>query len=142
MNHEEQLTERKTRVLVAEDHMLLRESIVYFLRVKGYKVYDAFNGADAYALIDRCRAAGVPIDLLITDMEMPAVSGRELIGRLRAEGHELPVIIMGNAMEASGCAHMKQDGNIGILDKPFRLPLLDRCIRDMLQMQSVRKDEA
>jgi len=70
-------------VLVAEDDPAVLGLIRTLLMTSGYKVLDAANGAEALAIA--WDTAG-PIDLLVTDVVMPVLGGRDLVERLRASG--------------------------------------------------------
>ena len=80
-----------SRLLVADDSFTTRELIRSILQSAGYDVTAAVDGHDA---LDKLRAA--PYDLLVSDVEMPRVSGLELTARLRRELQltDLPVILV------------------------------------------------
>ncbi len=66
-------------VLVVEDEPAVRRLISQLLQLTGYTVLEAANGAEALHLVEQSRC---PIDLLLTDIVMPGMSGGELAGRL------------------------------------------------------------
>jgi two-component system, OmpR family, copper resistance phosphate regulon response regulator CusR len=78
------------RLLLAEDDELLREILCDGLAEEGFEVVAARDGADAFA---RFHADG-PFGLLLLDEEMPGMTGRELLGRLRAEGQAVPALLI------------------------------------------------
>jgi PAS domain S-box-containing protein len=101
-------------VLVVEDQDAVREVTVRILRRNGYVVLEAASGADAIAA-----AAGADIDLLVTDVVMPNMSGRELAEHLRGQRAELPVLFMsGYAQGVLGSQHAVDDG-AALIQKPF-----------------------
>ena len=70
-------------ILVVEDEAGIRALVRKILRRQGYEVLEAANGQDALAL---CREHGQRIELLITDVLMPQMGGRELVERLQTQG--------------------------------------------------------
>lgn len=83
--------------LVVDDSMLIRYTVCRFLEERGFTVEAATNGAEAVQILDR-----ILPDLIITDMQMPKMSGSELITVLKKnpETAMIPVIIV--AGRASG----------------------------------------
>lgn len=77
-------------VLVVDDSMLIRHTVCRFLETRGFEVESATNGADA---LDKV-AASLPA-VIITDLEMPGMSGLELITALksRPETAAIPVVV-------------------------------------------------
>ena len=84
------------RVLVADDSEALRTMFQETLVGEGFEVVVAMDGQEA---LDLFHAAG-PFDLVLLDGDMPRLTGREVAGRLRAEGFGLPVAIV------SGTVHI------------------------------------
>lgn len=76
-------------ILLAEDDAALGGLLVDYLTVAGYRVLHAKDGEEAIDWLDR-----EPIDLLITDVMMPRLDGRELTGQLRDAGYTLPVLML------------------------------------------------
>ncbi|MFO7176763.1 response regulator, partial [Enterococcus faecium] len=76
-------------ILLAEDDAALGGLLVDYLTVAGYRVLHAKDGEEALDWLDR-----EPIDLLITDVVMPRLDGRELTGQLRDAGYTLPVLML------------------------------------------------
>lgn len=112
------------RILIAEDHPTLRDSFVYFLRVKGYDVYPAENGAAAVDLYYRLNTEGVTIDLVITDIDMPKLTGDGLIAAIRKSDTRLPILVMTNSLSPEEIHRLLKDPYLDSIEKPFRLPLL------------------
>jgi len=82
---------RARRLLVADDSFATRELIRSVLQAAGYEVVVAVDGADALEALRR-----EPIDLVLSDVEMPRLNGFELVTRIRAERelHQLPVVLV------------------------------------------------
>ncbi len=119
---------RQGTILLVEDDEIMRSLTHQMLKEQGYTVVEATNGK---AALEWAQANNEKIDLLLTDVVMPAMSGPELADRMAASNPELKVIYMsgytGELMEAS--ERLKK----GILlEKPFTrtalLHLLDRTL--------------
>ena len=76
------------RILVVEDNALIRELNVRVLALFGYHVEGAEDGAAGWELLN-----ARTVDLLITDNEMPRLSGLELVKQVRSAGMTLPIIM-------------------------------------------------
>ena len=83
--------------LVVDDSMLIRYTVCRFLEERGFTVESASNGIEALQTLERTKP-----DLIVTDMEMPKMSGSELITALKGkpETAKIPIIIV--AGRASG----------------------------------------
>ena len=83
--------------LVVDDSMLIRYTVCRFLEERGFAVESATNGVEALQILERMRP-----DLIFTDMQMPKMSGSELITALKKnpETANIPIIIV--AGRASG----------------------------------------
>jgi NarL family two-component system response regulator LiaR len=102
-------------VLVAEDEDVVRELVVRILRRDGYLVHAAARGTEALGLLDRLDA---PIDVLLTDMVMPGMGGRELAGHVLERRPGTPVVFMsGYTEEAPTLDAVRQPSSF--LTKPF-----------------------
>src|SRR5687768_3828663 len=77
-----------TTVLYAEDDKLLRECSIRMLTRAGYTVKSVENGIEAWEALN-----ATPFDLLITDNDMPELTGVELVTKLRLKGMNLPIIL-------------------------------------------------
>ena len=115
---------RETLLLVEDDPMV-RSLAVEALKLKGYRVLDAGDGRDALA---QAQKAG-RIDLLITDVVMPRMTGRELADRLRVGTPSLRVLFMSGYPGSLG----EQLGrNVDLLEKPFTSLTLVNRVRQAL----------
>lgn len=105
-------------ILVAEDEELIAMALAEILESKGFRVTLANNGReaiDAYALD--------PADLLVTDLQMPILGGKELIKKLRGRRPNLPVVVI------TGCGENlpgDEPGRLVVLRKPFSVSTLLR----------------
>jgi len=95
--------------LVVDDSMLIRYTVCRFLEERGFAVESATNGVEALQILERVRA-----DLIVTDMQMPKMSGSELITALKndPETSRIPIIIV--AGRASGFDVKEKRANFAI----------------------------
>ena len=95
--------------LVVDDSMLIRYTVCRSLEERGFAVESATNGLEALQILERVRP-----DLVVTDMQMPKMSGSELITALKAnpETSGIPIIIV--AGRASGFDEKEKRANFAI----------------------------
>jgi PAS domain S-box-containing protein len=116
-------------VLLTEDEQDVREVAREFLESAGYTVLQAASGSDALQLAGQHRGA---IDLLITDMVMPGMSGQELVRRMSESRRELHVIYMSGYSDLAGSTAQGEGGPL-VLTKPFSRSALLHMVRQVLQ---------
>jgi CheY-like chemotaxis protein len=116
-------------VLLVEDDAGVRDVAQALLRGLGYTVLEASNGAEALLLAEKHAAA---IDLLMTDVVMPGISGRELAERLRAIHPELKVLFTSGYTDDIVVYHGVADQSLNFIGKPYSFQDLARKIRDIL----------
>ncbi len=104
---------------------MIRVSVVDILEAKGYKVVEAADAAQAISAFDQH-----PIDLLLTDVGLPDMSGIELMKTLREKQPRLPVIFATGKETVSG---IDLDARTRILSKPYGYDALHRLIVRSLQ---------
>jgi CheY-like chemotaxis protein len=116
-------------LLVVEDEEALRDAICDYLTNLGYTVAAAGSGQQALSIASQQRH----IDLLITDVVMPKMSGRELSQTLRSQHHDLKIIHMSGYADDPVLRHGIQNLDTTLLQKPFSLSTLARKVRDTLE---------
>jgi len=112
-------------ILLAEDEDVYRHLIAAVLRKEGYDILIAKNGREA---LERAKRCGRRIHLLLTDVTMPEVDGRDLAKYLQATWSNLRVIIM----SARPAATLRLEQGWTFLGKPFVPNALIRRIREAL----------
>jgi two-component system, cell cycle sensor histidine kinase and response regulator CckA len=116
-------------VLVVEDEEAVRALTARTLREQGYEVMEARDGAEG---LERCRQAGASLDLLLTDVVMPGLSGIDLGARARELNPGLPIVYVSGYtgdLLPSG-TRMEESGDV--LAKPFDREALLRAVEDAL----------
>ena len=109
-------------VLVVDDEEVLRSYMARVLQSEGYSVIEAENGVEALRFLSR-KDTGVVVDLVITDVRMPIMGGRDLAATLAQGGASPPVLFVSGS-------HTSSDVSGPLLRKPFlpaiSAPLLAR----------------
>jgi two-component system cell cycle sensor histidine kinase/response regulator CckA len=116
-------------VLLAEDEPAVRAIARQALERQGYKVIAAPNGAEALALAAQ---HGATIDLLLTDVVMPGMSGRDLAERLLAQRPGIRVLYISGYTDNAIVRHGMLEPGLAYLQKPFRPDALVRKVREVL----------
>jgi PAS domain S-box-containing protein len=121
-------------ILLVEDQEAVRELARDFLKSCGYHVMDAGLGSEAISIASQY--PGV-IHLLVTDMIMPKMNGRELAAKLTAVRPEMRVLFMSGYAEYAAVQHDVIERGAPSLQKPFSMDALARKVREVLETQSV-----
>ena len=116
-------------ILVAEDEDALRGLAVQVLRGRGYTVLETSEGAEALAV---CEALGNKIDLILTDVVMPKMSGTELVERVALMYPDIKVLYMSGYQGAALFRHGKINMDKLYLQKPFTPAVLVDKVRRVL----------
>ena len=116
-------------ILIVEDDDPVRVLLTESMRSYGYTVYPARNGLEAMEVVG---TRGDEIDLLISDVVMPKMSGRELADTLRARWPNLRVLFMSGYTDDALSRHGVLDPGVLLLEKPFTPKRLAARIREVL----------
>ena len=120
--------------MFVEDEQSVRELVSEYLSARGYQVLDASDGQQA---LEMAAAHTGKIQLLITDVVMPRLSGRELAARLTAARPDLKILYISGYTDDSVFRHGVLQGGMDFLQKPFNLKALAAKIREVLERVSV-----
>ncbi|MDF2459214.1 MAG: Blue-light-activated protein, partial [Nitrospira sp.] len=116
-------------ILVVEDDPLVRGMIQEVLSLGGYRVLEATHGDEAIAL---CHHHDGQIDLLLTDVVMPHLGGRQLAEELRGRYPKIKVLFMSGYMDDAILREVLSRDGMAFLPKPFPPESLEQKIRDIL----------
>ncbi len=117
-------------ILLVEDEDVVRRLAAQVLGSQGYRVVEASSGPEALA---KAEALGGPIDLLLTDVVMSGMSGRELAEQLVARRPGLRVLYMSGYTEDAVLRHGVFQNRVAFLGKPFSPPALIHKLREVLE---------
>jgi two-component system cell cycle sensor histidine kinase/response regulator CckA len=118
-------------ILVVDNERAVRAIVCRMLRKHGYATYDAASGADAERMLEN--GAG-EVDLLLTDVLMPGISGHELVERARRSKPSLKAIYMSGYSGGSSPLDLRNGDDNGdeVLEKPFTAAQLVRAVGRVL----------
>jgi CheY-like chemotaxis protein len=119
-------------VLVVDDEVTLRRAMERYLGRNGFDVIGAASALDALAMLE---ARGWAVDLVVTDMVMPRMGGREFVRRIRARAPQLPVLCISGHMEWEAADDAEPDAPWSrdrLLAKPFPFPEFLQRVREAL----------
>ena len=125
------------KILVVEDDPRLREAIVDTLMLKRYDVTEAKNGKEAVVLLQEMQP-----DLVLTDINMPEMTGLELLAYIKQEHPWLPVLLMTAYGDVSQAVQAMQQGADDYLMKPFELRELDALLQPYTQGGDEASDDS
>ncbi len=124
----------KETILLVEDEPELRELTRTVLAARGYKVIEAVNAEEAERLANDSIARGTKIHLLLTDVIMPGVSGRELAKRVLARQPSVRVLYMSGYTYNVIAQNGTLESGVAFLQKPFSPSGLVEKVREVLDM--------
>lgn len=116
-------------LLLVEDEDAVRLLVRSVLEEKGYRVLEARGGEEALKLSEQC---GGPIELLVTDVVMPQMSGPELAGRLAKSRPQIKVLYISGYTDSAVLNQGVLDSGAALLQKPFSPQALARKVREVL----------
>lgn len=103
------------KILIAEDEAHIAHVLSVWLKRHGMETLEAGNGEAALKLLD-----AHPVDLLISDMNMPVMDGLTLVREVRAKyGHELPIVMLSARCDQGNLWRDFQPFNVQVFPKPF-----------------------
>jgi len=113
------------RLLIVDDELAIVEALQDILSVEGYDVATAFNGAEGLH-----RMAEAKPDLVLLDLMMPVMDGREMLRRMREDSglRDIPVVVM----SAGRISDEERRSSARFLAKPFELDVLLDTIAELL----------
>jgi two-component system cell cycle sensor histidine kinase/response regulator CckA len=128
-------------ILVVEDDSSLREVTCEFLKSSGYAVLEAESPDEALRAVERHDG---PIDLLLTDMIMPKMNGRELAARLGAARPGLKILYVSGYTDGIVRDDMQRvlEPGLAFLQKPYTRYALTQKVREVLETPVVQEDHA
>ena len=114
-------------ILVVDDEKYIREGLCAALSMDGYEALEAEDGAQAWDVINK-----TPVDLVITDLRMPKMSGMDLLKRIYTTYPTIPVIVLTGHGTIEEAVDAMQNGAVDFLTKPVNLDHLSVLIKKCL----------
>ena len=125
----EELPQGKETVLVVEDEEAVRQLAVRILKRQGYTVLDVPDGDSALVI---CEERKEPIHLILTDVIMPGMSGRQLVDRCSKARQDFKVLYMSGYTDNAIVQHGVLAEGVNYIQKPFTVDALARKVREVL----------
>jgi CheY-like chemotaxis protein len=116
-------------LLVVEDAPMILRVVRDFLQKLGYRVIGAGDGAEA---LEVAAKAQLPVDLLVTDVVMPKMGGKELAARLKETHPRVKVLYMSGYAENAIAHQGVLPQGVNFIEKPYSLSDLARRVREVL----------
>jgi len=125
----------RARVLVVDDERSIRELLGIVLRREGHHVIVAENGGQALAVLER-----EPIDLLVSDIRMPDMSGVEVLKAAKARNHDIAGIMITAFASTESAVEALRLGASDYLAKPFDVDELKIVVANVLERRQLRRE--
>ena len=123
----------KEHILVVDDEQNMRNTLVFILETANYQVTTAAEGREALEEILAARENGRPVDLLITDMRLPGLTGLQLIDELNYLKIKIPVLLITAYGDRSLFLELRRTGCADYLDKPFDYKELVKRVDSLME---------
>ena len=127
------MNQPKIRILIVDDDAGTRTALARLLDGQGYQVDSAPDGEAALG-----RLAEQPPDVIVTDLDMPAMDGLQLLAELRTRGHDVPVIVVTSAAEVRSAVEAMRAGATDYITKPVDLDALLLSVERAVEQRDVR----
>ncbi len=122
----------KFKILVIDDERNIRSGLQTALEMEGYEVYSAEDGAEGMKVMVR-----VDIDLVVTDLRMPRVSGEEVLKKVSSTYPTVPVIILTGHGTVESAVKAMREGAFDFLTKPLNLDHLALLVKRALSSREM-----
>lgn len=128
-NQDEEIIKGSGSILVVDDESMVQIVVGDMLRSLGYEVISVVDGLEAIAIYKENMS---DIDLVILDIIMPKMSGKELFYTLKKTNPEIKVLISSGYTQDTSASKLIADGALGFIQKPYRLSELSYKINEIL----------
>ncbi|MCA1385608.1 MULTISPECIES: response regulator FixJ [unclassified Bradyrhizobium] len=125
------------RILVIDDDAAMRDSLAFLLDVNGFYVA-TYETATAF-LND---VASGPVDCIVSDICLPAMSGLELVRKVKADRADCPVLLITGHGDVSLAVEAMKAGAVDFIEKPFEEEVLLRAINSALEARPTKPADA
>ncbi len=129
-------TEQQGAIFVVDDDRFVLDSVTLLLREYGFSIIPFDNGREAVE-----RFASEPVDLVLTDINMPGMTGIELLEKIRIMDRETPVLLMTAYADLDTAVKAIQKGAFDFIIKPYRPPYLIHAVEKGLTYKRLMRIE-
>jgi signal transduction histidine kinase/ActR/RegA family two-component response regulator len=130
----EEFIQGSETILVAEDEREVRKLSVQILKKQGYRVLEASNGVEALRIMEQQKD---PIHLILTDVVMPQMGGKELADRLRNICPNVKIVFTSGYPDRALAQKARSDSHLDFLGKPFSPAGLVQKVREVLDRRGL-----
>jgi cyclic di-GMP phosphodiesterase len=124
------------KMILVDDDPDVLESVSEFLTDEGFQVHAFTNGYEAFR-----KFREEPVDLVLTDIKMPVLTGIELLDKIRAVDQETPVILATGYADLNVAVDAINKGAFEFIIKPYNLPYLIHAIQKGVDFRRMRQNE-
>jgi len=111
------------RVLIVDDEPDVLDVLTDIVATFGYDISTGINGAEALAIVRM-----TPPDVVLLDLAMPVMSGREALTHLQADHPKIPVVVVAAQVDADLALHLHALGAFGYIRKPFEVAEIGEAV--------------
>ena len=126
-------------ILVAEDEHHMRHTLSLILKKAGYSATNTADGYEALKILLDTEDGASPVDLLLTDIEMPGLTGIELVEELRRFNIALPILFITGIRDWDAVKRLKAEGFVESIAKPFDADDLLKRVSDIFKKDGLNK---
>src|SRR5207244_10687547 len=112
------------RVMIGDDEPDVLDVLTDIVATFGYDISTGSNGAEALAIVRM-----TPPDVVLLDLAMPVMSGREALTHLQADHPKIPVVVVAAQVDAELALHREALGAFGYISKPFEVAAIEEALR-------------
>lgn len=128
---------REIKIMVVEDDLDLREAVVDTLDLAGFSVVQAASAEQALELLE----ASPDQDLIISDVNMGAMSGHDLLRKVRTDYPQIPVVLVTAYASINDSVVAMKEGAVDYLVKPFETQVLIDTVKKVVGGNTSASDE-
>ena len=125
----------KSRILVIDDEVAIRESLRMILEYEDYQFVGAASGQEGLSLVQRDRP-----DLVLLDIKMPGMDGMEVLRKMRAIDETLPVVMISGHGTTATAVDAIRSGALDFLDKPLSSERVIVTLQNALRQSELRTE--
>lgn len=123
---------KKVHILIVDDEQDVIATMKMILELANFDISVAFNGHEALNIINANLDIN-PVDIIITDLSMPEMSGSELIEEIQKKDWDLAIIVVSAYRTRQKMKQLAQNGIATFIDKPFKMHELLNKVNELVE---------